>query len=201
MAGSMPSSNRRTCSRLIKKTAKRPAARKNWEECDDEPSPHRIAAMFVVILTRIPGMTVPTAFSTGFKVSTVGFNCDIEKCPNVARRTARALICPVGALSTQQSHIVLYNCVDRIRRDEDRKAVRDFCRRGPLMGGAGFARHVSRLAVSLRFLRAAVMASSTMRRKRALNVSCACPLRQSKILLPPPRTDRRLCRACDIWHA
>ena len=67
--------------------------------------------MFVVILT-------PTAFSTGFKVSTVGFNCDIEKCPSVWRRTARALICPVGALSTQQSHIVLYNCVDRIRSDE-----------------------------------------------------------------------------------
>ena len=123
MAGSMPSSNRRTSSRLIKKTAKRPAARKNWEECDDEPSPHRIAAMFVVILTRIPGMTVPTTFSTGFKVSTVGFNCDIEKCPNVARRTARALICPVGALSTQQSHIVLYNCVDRIRSDEGSRLV------------------------------------------------------------------------------
>src|SRR6266851_7269973 len=87
------------------------------------PSPRTVAAIFIVILTRITGMTVPTAFGAGLEVSTVGFNCDIEKCPNIARRTARALIRPVGALSAQQSHIVLYNCVDRIPSDEGSRLV------------------------------------------------------------------------------
>jgi hypothetical protein len=47
-----------------------------------------------------------------------GFNRNVEKCPNVARRAARTLIGPVGALAAEQSHIVLYNCANRVGSDQ-----------------------------------------------------------------------------------
>jgi hypothetical protein len=57
------------------------------------------SALIADILIRITGMTVPSTRATRFEVRAIGFDCDIEKCAQVARRAARTLIGSVCALA------------------------------------------------------------------------------------------------------
>jgi hypothetical protein len=83
----------------------------------------RAFAQFLAIFVGITGMTVPATRDACFKVSTVGFNGDIEECANIARGATRALIGSVSTFAAQQTNVVLYNRSDRIRRDQGGRLV------------------------------------------------------------------------------
>ena len=57
--------------------------------------------LFFASLVSIRRMTVPAACGAYFEISAIRLNLNIEKCANIARRAARALICSVGALAAQ----------------------------------------------------------------------------------------------------